>query len=100
MTNWYNDEGDEPAQPVQGSNQGFYNYLQTNYELRDIKVHYQFCAELIEHIWAQYNNLEIIFYIFQNVYMFLKFMQVIFFRCCTPSLQIYNNNLILYNLLS
>ncbi|XP_042436865.1 uncharacterized protein LOC122022815 [Zingiber officinale] len=37
VTNWYNDEGDEPAQSIHGSNRGFQDYLRTNSELRDIQ---------------------------------------------------------------
>ncbi|XP_042406232.1 uncharacterized protein LOC121996353 [Zingiber officinale] len=57
VTNWYNnDEGDELAQPIQGSNRGFHNYLRTNSELRDSYVHHQLRADLVKHIWSQYNN--------------------------------------------
>ncbi|XP_075483787.1 uncharacterized protein LOC142523941 [Primulina tabacum] len=56
VTNWYNDEADEPAQPVQGSNRGFHEYLRTNSEIRDTHVHHQLRADLVEHIWSQYNN--------------------------------------------
>ncbi|XP_075506796.1 uncharacterized protein LOC142543185 [Primulina tabacum] len=56
VTNWYNDEGDEPAQPIQGSNRGFHEYLRTNSEIRDTHVHHQLRADLVEHIWSQYNN--------------------------------------------
>ncbi|XP_074556855.1 protein ANTAGONIST OF LIKE HETEROCHROMATIN PROTEIN 1-like [Curcuma longa] len=56
VTNWYDDEGDEPAQPIHGSNRGFQDYLQTNSELRDTQVHHQLRADLVEHIWGLYNN--------------------------------------------
>ncbi|XP_042410160.1 protein ALP1-like [Zingiber officinale] len=56
MINWYNDKGDEPAQPIHGSNRGFQDYLRTNSELRDTQVHHQLRADLVEHIWGQYNN--------------------------------------------
>ncbi|XP_073138283.1 uncharacterized protein [Henckelia pumila] len=56
VTNWYNNEGDELAQPIQGSNRGFQDYFRTNSELRDIQVHHQLCADLVEHIWGNYNN--------------------------------------------
>ncbi|XP_042404778.1 uncharacterized protein LOC121994976 [Zingiber officinale] len=57
VTNWYNnDEGDEPAEHIQGSNRGFHDYLRTNSELCDSHVHHQLRADLVEHIWSQYNN--------------------------------------------
>ncbi|XP_073025254.1 uncharacterized protein [Primulina eburnea] len=56
VTNWYNDEGDEAAQPIYGSNRGFQDYLRTNSELRDTQVHHQLRVDLVEHIWRQYNN--------------------------------------------
>ncbi|XP_042415324.1 uncharacterized protein LOC122004511 [Zingiber officinale] len=56
VTNWYNEEGDEPAQPIHGSNRGFQDYLRTNSELRDTQVHHQLRADLVEHILGQYNN--------------------------------------------
>ncbi|KAG6469816.1 hypothetical protein ZIOFF_070747 [Zingiber officinale] len=56
VTNWYNEKGDEPAQPIHGSNRGFQDYLRINSELRDTQVHHQLRADLVEHIWGQYNN--------------------------------------------
>ncbi|XP_042408037.1 uncharacterized protein LOC121997600 [Zingiber officinale] len=56
VTNWYNEEGDEPAQPIHGSNRVFQDYLRTNSELRDTQVHHQLRVDLVEHIWGQYNN--------------------------------------------
>ncbi|XP_042415432.1 protein ALP1-like [Zingiber officinale] len=56
VTNWYSEEGDEPTQPIHGSNRGFQDYLRTNSELRDTQVHHQLRADLVEHIWGQYNN--------------------------------------------
>ncbi|XP_073026755.1 uncharacterized protein [Primulina eburnea] len=56
VKNWYNDEDDEPAQPIHGSNRGFQDYLRTNSELRDPQVHHQLRSDLVEHIWGQYNN--------------------------------------------
>ncbi|XP_075478959.1 protein ANTAGONIST OF LIKE HETEROCHROMATIN PROTEIN 1-like [Primulina tabacum] len=56
VTNWSNDEGDEPTQPVEGSNRGFHDYLRRNSELRDSQVHHQLRADLVEHIWTEYNN--------------------------------------------
>ncbi|XP_075473436.1 protein ANTAGONIST OF LIKE HETEROCHROMATIN PROTEIN 1-like [Primulina tabacum] len=56
VTNWSNDEGDEPAQPVQGSNRGFHDYLRRNSELCDSQLHHQLRADLVEHIWTEYNN--------------------------------------------
>ncbi|XP_075486460.1 uncharacterized protein LOC142526074 [Primulina tabacum] len=50
VTNWYNDEGDELAQLIHGSNRGFQDYLRTSYELRDTQVHHQLRADLVEHI--------------------------------------------------
>ncbi|XP_042414994.1 uncharacterized protein LOC122004130 [Zingiber officinale] len=56
VINWYNEEGDEPAQPIHDSNRGFQDYLRTNSELRDTQVHHQLRVDLVEHIWGQYNN--------------------------------------------
>ncbi|XP_073121688.1 uncharacterized protein [Henckelia pumila] len=51
VTNWYNNEGGEPVQPINGSNRGFQDYLRKNSELRDTQVHHQLRDDLVEHIW-------------------------------------------------
>ncbi|XP_073138048.1 protein ANTAGONIST OF LIKE HETEROCHROMATIN PROTEIN 1-like [Henckelia pumila] len=57
VIDWYNDEADELAQPILGSNRGFQDYLRTNSELRDTQVHHQLRADLVEHIWENCNNM-------------------------------------------
>ncbi|XP_073137232.1 uncharacterized protein [Henckelia pumila] len=57
VIDWYNDEADELAQPILGSNRGFQDYLRKNLELRDTQVHHQLRADLVEHIWGNYNNM-------------------------------------------
>ncbi|XP_042460764.1 uncharacterized protein LOC122044327 [Zingiber officinale] len=49
VTNWYNEEGDEPAKPIHGSNRGIQDYLRTNSELCDTQVHHQLRADLVVH---------------------------------------------------
>ena len=52
MSDWIDEEVDNPTQIFQGFTHEFQEYLQRNSKMHSNKVHRQLHSDLVEHVWS------------------------------------------------